>query len=164
MSYAWNKVSEDAHCLGNMGTLWAEEVDVIINIQCRRHPHGGLFGNCCDTATHGRPFTFYHLILVRTAIVDGIGLGSGPTKHTTRRDVMTTEDRTIASADLVIEANIKTYVSEIINLFGRPKRTWRRSILDETGRSGKSWEELKKLARDRDKWRAFTEALCSTRN
>ena len=47
---------------------------------------------------------------------------------------------------------------------GRPKRTWRRSILDETERTGKSWEELKRLARDREEWRALTEALCSTRN
>ena len=47
---------------------------------------------------------------------------------------------------------------------GRPKRTWRRSMLDEAGRTGKSWEELKRLARDRVEWRALTEALCSTRN
>ena len=47
---------------------------------------------------------------------------------------------------------------------GRPKRKWRRSMLDEAGRAGKSWEELKRLARDRVEWRALTEALCSTRN
>ena len=47
---------------------------------------------------------------------------------------------------------------------GRPKRTWRRSVLDEAERTGKSWKELKRLARDRGEWRVFVEALCSTRN
>ena len=31
-------------------------------------------------------------------------------------------------------------------------------MLDEAGRTGKSWEELKRLARDRVEWRGLTEA------
>ena len=47
---------------------------------------------------------------------------------------------------------------------GRPKKTWRRSVMDEAERMGKSWKEIKRIASDREEWRTFSEALCSTRN
>ena len=47
---------------------------------------------------------------------------------------------------------------------GRPKISWRRTIQYEVRHSGKCWKELKLLATDRDKWRQFVEALCSTRS
>jgi len=45
---------------------------------------------------------------------------------------------------------------------GRPKRTWRRTI-DEisTRRSG---DKVKGIAEDRNAWKLFMDALCSTRS
>ncbi|XP_039293351.1 uncharacterized protein LOC120353523 [Nilaparvata lugens] len=47
---------------------------------------------------------------------------------------------------------------------GRPKITWKRTIQTEIGRAGKTWLEVKALARDRVGWRTFSEALCSSRS
>lgn len=47
---------------------------------------------------------------------------------------------------------------------GRPKVTWKRTVLKEVENCGKTWSETKRIARDRSKWRCFTKALCSTRN
>ena len=47
---------------------------------------------------------------------------------------------------------------------GRPKMTWRRTITDELKIIPMSWEETKRNARDRKKWKATVEALCSTRS
>jgi hypothetical protein len=41
---------------------------------------------------------------------------------------------------------------------GRPRNSWRRSILREAGRS---WSDLKYLATDRDKWENLVDDLCS---
>ena len=43
---------------------------------------------------------------------------------------------------------------------GRPKQTWRRSVHNEALREGKSWNEVKQLARNRIRWRSFVDALC----
>jgi len=43
---------------------------------------------------------------------------------------------------------------------GRPKQTWRRSVHNEALEEGKSWGEVKKLARNRIRWRCFVDALC----
>ena len=42
---------------------------------------------------------------------------------------------------------------------GRPKQTWRRSVHNEA-LEGKSWGQVKKLARNRIRWRRFVDALC----
>jgi hypothetical protein len=42
---------------------------------------------------------------------------------------------------------------------GRPKQTWRRSVHNEA-LEGKSWGVVKKLARNRIRWRHFVDALC----
>jgi hypothetical protein len=41
---------------------------------------------------------------------------------------------------------------------GRPKTSWRRLVIKVTGRS---WNELRFLAADRQKWREFIDNLCS---
>jgi len=41
---------------------------------------------------------------------------------------------------------------------GRPKNSWRRSIIKEAGRS---WNELRILATDRQKWKGLIDNLCS---
>jgi len=46
---------------------------------------------------------------------------------------------------------------------GRPRQTWRRCLHAELKTAGLSWEEAKKRARDRTKWRSTVQALCSTR-
>jgi hypothetical protein len=45
---------------------------------------------------------------------------------------------------------------------GRPKKIWRRSIMEEARREGKMWREVKRLAADRSRWKSFVTALCSS--
>lgn len=44
---------------------------------------------------------------------------------------------------------------------GRPTTTWRRTVMKEINDVGKSWPEIKNLARNRVRWKRFVEALCS---
>ena len=41
---------------------------------------------------------------------------------------------------------------------GRPRNSWRRSVIKEAGRS---WNEPRFLAADRQKWKGLTDNLCS---
>jgi len=41
---------------------------------------------------------------------------------------------------------------------GRPRNSWRRSVIKEMGRS---WNELRFLAADRQKWKGLIDNLCS---
>jgi hypothetical protein len=41
---------------------------------------------------------------------------------------------------------------------GRPKQTWQRSVHNESLEKGKSWSEVKRMARDRTRWRCFVDA------
>lgn len=43
-----------------------------------------------------------------------------------------------------------------------PRTTWKRTIERELQKVGISWKEAKRLALDRNKWKSFTKALCST--
>ena len=46
---------------------------------------------------------------------------------------------------------------------GRPKTTWRRTVEKERTKAGwKSWEDVRAMAKDRDKWRKSSAALCAT--
>jgi hypothetical protein len=44
---------------------------------------------------------------------------------------------------------------------GRPKRTWRRTVEEETGKVGKTWKDVGALAQNRIRWTSFLEVLCS---
>jgi hypothetical protein len=44
---------------------------------------------------------------------------------------------------------------------GRPKNTWRRSLAPDIKASGKTWNEIKTLANDREAWKNFVKARCS---
>ncbi|XP_065366956.1 uncharacterized protein LOC135959808 [Calliphora vicina] len=44
---------------------------------------------------------------------------------------------------------------------GRPAHTWRRQLDIEASLAGKSWNEIKNLASNRNDWKSFVEALCS---
>jgi hypothetical protein len=43
---------------------------------------------------------------------------------------------------------------------GSPKQTWRRSVHNEALEKGKSWSEVKRMTRDRTRWRRFVDTLC----
>ena len=45
---------------------------------------------------------------------------------------------------------------------GRPKITWKRTVVDEARKAGKTWTEIKALATNRVRWRLFVDALCSS--
>ena len=47
---------------------------------------------------------------------------------------------------------------------GRPKKTWRRKIEYEIRNTGRSWNEVKGIVGDRNAWKLFVDALCSTRS
>ena len=45
---------------------------------------------------------------------------------------------------------------------GRPTTTWRRTVEKERSKAGwQSWREVRTAAQDRDRWRAYVEALCA---
>jgi hypothetical protein len=43
------------------------------------------------------------------------------------------------------------------------KIDWRRAIEDEIRNTGRSWNEVKRIVGDRNAWKLFMDALCSTR-
>jgi hypothetical protein len=43
----------------------------------------------------------------------------------------------------------------------RLKETWKRTILEEAGKCGKTWSEVERLVGNREKLSCFTNALCS---
>ena len=45
---------------------------------------------------------------------------------------------------------------------GRPKTTWRRTVVSELSEMGLTWGEAQHVARDRTRWRGIVEALCPT--
>ena len=47
---------------------------------------------------------------------------------------------------------------------GRQRRTWRRTTEDKIRGTGKGWNEVKGIAGDRNAWKLFMGALCSTRS
>ena len=47
---------------------------------------------------------------------------------------------------------------------GRPRKTWRRTIEEEMRAKNITWQELKKTAQNRVRWRSVADALCSTRS
>ena len=46
---------------------------------------------------------------------------------------------------------------------GWPRNIWKRKVLDEIAKEGKTWNEVKKLATNRFRWKYFVNALCSSR-
>jgi hypothetical protein len=47
---------------------------------------------------------------------------------------------------------------------GRSKRTWQRTIENKMRNRGRSWNEVKGIAGDRNAWKLLLDALCSTRS
>jgi hypothetical protein len=39
--------------------------------------------------------------------------------------------------------------------------TWKRTVVEEAGKAGKTWKEVRALAQNRVLWGCFVEALCS---
>jgi hypothetical protein len=44
---------------------------------------------------------------------------------------------------------------------GRPRNTWRRTILNEVKEKVWSWDDLRRVANNRVRWRSAVDALCS---
>ncbi len=47
---------------------------------------------------------------------------------------------------------------------GRPKTTWRRTVMTELNERELTWAQAQHIARDRTRWRELTEALCPRRD
>jgi len=54
--------------------------------------------------------------------------------------------------------------SKLYRRMSRPKRMWRRTIEDEIKSTRRSWKEVKRVAGNRNAWKLFRDALCSTRS
>jgi len=72
--------------------------------------------------------------------------------HTLRKE-------TAAIAKKALDWNPQGYRSR-----GRLKRTWRRTIENETRNTNRSWNEVKGKAGEHNAWKLFTDALSSTRS
>jgi predicted ArsR family transcriptional regulator len=67
---------------------------------------------------------------------------------------------TLRTGQDTIEREVLDWNSQGQQKRGRPKQTWRRSVHSEALGEGKSWGEVKRLARNRIRWRRFVDALC----
>jgi hypothetical protein len=47
---------------------------------------------------------------------------------------------------------------------GQPEKTWKRTIKDKALKMGKTWREVKRLAKNLARWRHFIDILCSRWN
>jgi len=47
---------------------------------------------------------------------------------------------------------------------GRPRHTWRRTVHDAALEKAKSWNEFKRMAGNRNRWRCFVDAICPLRD
>jgi hypothetical protein len=48
---------------------------------------------------------------------------------------------------------------------GLPRKIWRKTVEEEAAReAGETWNEVKRVATNRTRWRSFTDALCSRRS
>jgi len=63
-----------------------------------------------------------------------------------------------------IEKNALDWNPHGYRMRGRPKRTWRRTIEDEIRSTKRPCNEVKGIAEDRNAWKLFMDALCSTRS
>ena len=43
---------------------------------------------------------------------------------------------------------------------GRPRTTWRRDLESDVQKMGRTWDQLERLAQDRDDWRTLVGGLC----
>jgi hypothetical protein len=92
-------------------------------------------------------------------------------QHTGAKDVITSKRRkwnwvghTLRKEVGAIEKTALEWNSQGYGRRGRPKRAWRRTIEDEIRGTGRSWNEVKGKAGDRNAWKIFMDALCSTRS
>ena len=60
----------------------------------------------------------------------------------------------------VIERQVLERNTKCIRRIGRPEGTWRRSINEEEGRTGKRRNEIKFTGNKRVRWKALLVALC----
>jgi hypothetical protein len=69
---------------------------------------------------------------------------------------------TLRKTDDVIEKQELDWNPQGARERGQRETTWKRTVCDKIGHRGKTWGEVKALASNRVRWKAFTEALCSS--
>ena len=67
---------------------------------------------------------------------------------------------TLRKGQDIIEREVMDWNPQGQRKRGRPKQTRRRSVHSEALGEGKSWNEVKQLARNRIRWRRFVDTLC----
>jgi hypothetical protein len=71
------------------------------------------------------------------------------TGHTLRRGPTATENRAL------------NWNTQEQRRGGRPRMTWKITVVEEAGKVDKTWKEVRALSQNRVRWRCFVEALCS---
>ena len=84
-------------------------------------------------------------------------------KHVSLRNTYLTSGHTLRKETGEIEKTALDWNPQGYRRRGRPKRTWRRTIEYEIS-TRRSWNEGKGIAGDRNAWKLFMDALCSTRS
>jgi hypothetical protein len=46
---------------------------------------------------------------------------------------------------------------------GRPRKSWKGELQEVTRKKGVTWKELERTVKDRDKWKALWDSLCTGR-
>jgi hypothetical protein len=68
---------------------------------------------------------------------------------------------TIRKGQNAVERTVLDWNPQGTRKRGRPKKTWKRSVVEEAQSEGRTWREEKWLAADRSRWRSLVKALCS---
>jgi hypothetical protein len=87
--------------------------------------------------------------------------GEKPTELQTKKRKWKWVGHTIRKDENAVERTALDWNHQGTRKRGRPKKTWRRSVMEEAQREGRTWREVKRLAVDRSHWKSFVEALCS---
>jgi hypothetical protein len=69
--------------------------------------------------------------------------------------------RTIRKDQNSVERTVLDWNPQGMKKRGSPNKTWKRSVVEEAQREGRTWREVKWLAAGRSRWRSFVKALCS---
>ena len=71
--------------------------------------------------------------------------------------------RTLRKGNETIEREVLDWNPQGKRRRGRPRHTWRRTANNEALEKGKNWNEVKRMAGNRTRWRCFVDALCPLR-
>ena len=70
----------------------------------------------------------------------------------------------LRKTEAAVEKQALDWIPQGVGRRGRPRITWKRSIGEEIRGKNKTWRGVKAIATQRERWKSFTNGLCSKRN